>query len=116
MNQIECHPLLVQDSLLQYCQSKNIVVEAYSPLGQSKLINDKTVNKIASNYSVTSAQLLIRWGLQRGMVSLPKSKNPKRIAANFDVDSFEISADDMKALTAMNTDHHYSWDPYKHLD
>ncbi|KAI8980263.1 NADP-dependent oxidoreductase domain-containing protein [Pilobolus umbonatus] len=84
VNQIELHPYLPQEELVNYCQKHGIVVTAYPPLGcvNSPLLKDKTT--IADKYKVTPIQILISWGLQRNYSIVPKSANPSRIVSNFD--------------------------------
>ena len=91
VNQIEIHPFLPNTELVNYCFSKNILPEAYSPLGSQnqvpstgeKVGTNPTLNKIAEEGGHTLAQVLIAWGLKRGYVVLPKSGNPGRIESNF---------------------------------
>jgi diketogulonate reductase-like aldo/keto reductase len=98
VNQIELHPWLQQKEAVQYCEKEGIVLEAYCPLVRNQKADDKTLNAIADKYKVTTAQVLIRWSLQRGFVSLPKSDTPSRIEANAGLYGFELSKEDMKAL------------------
>ncbi|SCU93277.1 LAMI_0E13806g1_1 [Lachancea mirantina] len=98
VNQVETHPLLPQDELLAYGKEKGILLEAYSPFGSqgSPLLLEAVVKEIAEKNNVDPGQLLVSWGVQRGYVILPKSKNPSRIASNFHV--IDLSDEDMKAL------------------
>ncbi|EIE76206.1 hypothetical protein G6F46_009286 [Rhizopus delemar] len=86
VNQVELHPYLPQNKLIDYCQSKGIHVTAYSPLGstQSTLLQDATLNKIAEAHKISVAQVLLSWGVTRSSV-LPKSINPDRIKSNIDL-------------------------------
>lgn len=111
VNQVELHPYLYQSDLLDFCRSKNIVVEAYSPLTHGAKLNDKKLTAVAKRYSKSAAQILIRWALQRNTVVLPKSANPARIAENAAVFDFEISAADMQTLDGFNEDLRTCWDP-----
>lgn len=91
VNQIEIHPFLPNDEVVQYCFEHDILPEAYSPLGSQnqvpstgeKVSTNPTLNKIAEEGGYTLAQVLIAWGLRRGYVVLPKSSNPARIDSNF---------------------------------
>lgn len=87
---------------MEYCQSRGIVIEAYCPLVRNQKADDKTLNAIANKHKRSTAQVLIRWSLQRGFVSLPKSDTPSRIEANADLYGFELSTDDMKALNDLD--------------
>ncbi|GEQ69789.1 hypothetical protein JCM33374_g3463 [Metschnikowia sp. JCM 33374] len=87
VNQVELHPYLPQNELLEYCKRENIILEAYSPLGStdSPLLKDKTLGELASKYTTTIANILISWAVWRGTVVLPKSSTPSRIASNFEI-------------------------------
>lgn len=89
-NQIEAHPYLQQPELLKFCQSKGIVVEAYSPLGNNqtgepRTVDDPLVTEVAQQVGMDPGPLLASWGVQRGTVVLSKSVTPSRIAANLQV-------------------------------
>jgi 2,5-diketo-D-gluconate reductase A len=102
VNQIELHPLLNQAELRAVNARHNIVTEAYSPLAVGRLIDNETVTSIAGQYGRTAAQVLIRWSIQLGNVVIPRSGNPERIASNFDVFDFELTADHMEVLNGLN--------------
>ena len=101
VNQIELHPGQLDMSTLEVCRENGILVEAWSPLGEGKLLNDPSLCDIASKYGVSVAQLCIRWCLQNHTLPLPKSKNPHRIAENLQVLDFELSPEDMQKISAM---------------
>ncbi len=111
VNQVEFSPFLYQKELLEYCKSKNIEVEAYSPLARMKKKNNPVVNSIARKYNKTHAQILIRWCLEHKLISIPKSSNKKRIKENADVFDFSLNDDDMKQLDSLNENFRVSWDP-----
>jgi diketogulonate reductase-like aldo/keto reductase len=102
VNQIELHPLLNQAELRAVNARHNIVTEAYSPLAVGRLIDNATVTSIAGEYGRTPAQVLIRWSIQLGNVVIPRSGNPERIASNFDVFDFELTAAHMETLNGLN--------------
>ena len=102
-NQIRFHIGFTQDEVSGYCHSRDIVVEAYSPLGTGRLLVDPMLATMAAAYEVSVAQLCIRYTLQRGMVSLPKSTHPDYIRQNTQV-NFRLAASDMAALDAMSFD------------
>lgn len=101
VNQIEFHPGYMQRETLQMSQNLGLVVEAWSPLGNGRMLSDPMLVEIADSYGVSVAQLCVRWCLQHGTLPLPKSVSPERIAQNADVFGFEISADDMAAIDAL---------------
>ena len=102
VNQIELHPWCQQREIVKYCEDNGIVVEAYSPLVRNYKANDPTLLDMAKKYGKTTAQILIRWSLQKNWVSLPKSDTPERIKANADVFGFDLSSDDMKILNELD--------------
>ena len=101
VNQIEYHPGQTQAETVQFCRAHGIAVEAWSPLGTGRMLSNETLQRIARSYGKSVAQLCIRWCLQNGVVPLPKSVTPARIAENAAVFDFEITAADMDAINAM---------------
>ena len=111
VNQVEFHPFLYQKELLDYCQGKRIQVEAYSPLARGERFKQPRILSLAKKYSKTPAQLMIRWGIQHGVVVIPKSTREERIRENSQVFDFDISDDDMMSLDSLNEDLRLNWDP-----
>jgi 2,5-diketo-D-gluconate reductase A len=111
VNQIELHPLLNQAALRAVNAEHGIVTEAYSPLGVAKLLDNPAVTSIAAEYGKTPAQVLIRWNLQLGNVVIPRSSSPERIAQNADVFEFELAAEHMDALSALDDGTRFRPDP-----
>jgi len=111
VNQVEFHPFLYQKELLEYCQSKKILIEAYSPLTHGQRLDDRRLQQIAGKYAKSTAQILIRRCLQHGLVVLPKSVRRERIEENSAVFDFEIKADDMTQLDSLNENLRTCWDP-----
>lgn len=109
INQIEHTPLLHDPALLSFCREHGIQVVAWAPLLRGKF--GEEIPKIAEKYQKTPAQLLLRWNLQQGIIPIPKSKNPARLAENFDVFDFSVSEEDMARLNAMNCGKRTSFDP-----
>ena len=115
-NQVEFHPYHYQKDLLEYCNSKNIIIEAYSPLVHAKRMDEERLVAISEEIGKTPAQILIRWAMQRGMVVLPKSVNEGRIVQNFSVFDFEISDSLMKRLDNLDERYVTCWDPHNPPD
>jgi 2,5-diketo-D-gluconate reductase A len=111
VNQIELHPLLNQAELRAIDAEHDIVTEAYGPLGVGALLSNPTVTSIASSYGKSPAQVLIRWSLQLGNVVIPRSSSAERIAENFDVFGFELSAADMDSLNGLDDGTRFRPDP-----
>jgi diketogulonate reductase-like aldo/keto reductase len=111
VNQVEFHPFLVQPELLQFCQSRKIQVEAWSPLMQGRMITEPAVKKLADTYRKTPAQIVLRWDVQHGVVTIPKSTHSKRIAENAEIFDFELSQVDMNVLDALDEGKRVGPDP-----
>ena len=111
VNQVEYSPYLNRQALLDYCNKRSIAVEAYSPLTQGLRLDDEPLVRVARKCGKSTAQVLIRWGLQHGLIEIPKSVNPKRIQENAMVFDFEISAGDMLVLDGLNEGLHTGWNP-----
>lgn len=101
VNQIEFHPGFMQKDCVEFCRKHNILVEAWSPLGTGRMLDNPLLKAIADNYDKSVAQICIRWGLQHGVLPLPKSVTPDRIKENIDVWDFSISDSDMSRIDAM---------------
>ncbi len=101
VNQLEFHPGYTQMQTVEWMQQNGLLVEAWSPLGSGAVLKNGTLNMIAAKYGKSAAQLCVRFALQKGVVPLPKSTAPQRIAANADVFDFEITEEDMKAIGAL---------------
>jgi len=117
MNQVEMHPYLPQESLLKFCHEKNIHITAYSPLGRPgsqdagdptpKLIDHPVVQNIAKAHGKTPAQVLLRFGIERGVVVIPKSTHPGRITENLDAVSFSLAEEEVAQLRALEIPFRY---------
>lgn len=109
INQIELHPLSQKEDMRKYCKEKGIVVEAWSPLMQGNLSND-VIAEIAEKYNKSSAQIILKWHLQNGVLPLPKSVTPSRIIENFSLD-FTLEDSDMEKIKTLNEDKIFGSDP-----
>jgi len=106
VNQVEFHPFLYQEELLQFCKNNNIQLEAYSPLTRGEKLNHPAIVGLAKKFGKTSAQILIRWNLQHDVVVIPKSIHENRIKENSEVFDFQLEEKDMKLLDSLNEDLH----------
>ncbi len=113
VNQIELSPYCFKsrEGIVKLCLENSIAVEAYSPLVRTKRFNDPKLIELADKYDKTPAQILIRWALQKNIVVIPKSSNPKRIEENADVFDFNISANDLNRLDNFDENLIVCWDP-----
>jgi len=111
VNQVECHPTFLRTDLLPDLQARGTVLESWSPLGQASDLEAPTVVDIASSLGRTPAQVIIRWHLQHGFIVIPKSVHAERIASNFDVFDFELDADQITRIDALNAGNRIGPDP-----
>lgn len=102
VNQIELHPLLNQHDMRKTNAQHNVVTQSYTPLALGRLNDDPTVNSVAGEYGKTASQVLLRWNLQLGNAVVFRSANPEHIATDFDVFDFELAAEHMDAINALN--------------
>ena len=102
VNQIELHPRFQQGALRAFHAERGIVTESWSPLGQGKLVGDPTIDTIARKHGRTSAQVIVRWHLDLGLVVIPKSSRPERMRENLDVLDFRLDAEDVARLAALD--------------
>ena len=136
VNQVEFHPYLYQQELLEFCAARGIAIEAYSPLTQGERLSDRKLVAVAKKYSTaapspagrrlklpfmpaasrgdatkSTAQILIRWAIQHNLVVIPKSADPSRIRENAEVFDFAITDEDMRTLDGFNENLRTCWDP-----
>lgn len=111
INQVELHPYFQQTGLRHEHEQRDIVTEAWSPLGQGLELEDPAIVEIAEAHSKTPAQAIIRWHLQLGNVVIPKSVTPERIVENFDVFGFELSDAEMEAIRELDAGKRIGPDP-----
>ena len=103
VDQVQFSPFEYRRGLLEGCEERGVVIEAYSPLGTGRHLRDEAVRRIADRLERTPAQVLVRWSLERDLVVLPKSTHRERIEENARVFDFTLSDDDMAALDALDT-------------
>jgi len=109
VNQFELHPAYRQEDLIKYCQDENIIVQSYSPFGKGKLLiqnpdsNDNVIDMKKFNHpNKTTAQILLRWGWQKGHGLIPKSSNVERLKENMDIFDFELTGIEMEYLNSLS--------------
>lgn len=102
VNQIEFHPGWMQADVVEYCHKNDIVVQAWSPLGRTAVLDNEIIVKIAEKYNKSTAQICLRWVLQNNVLPLPKSVTPSRIKENTEVFDFVLDEEDMKAIDALH--------------
>ena len=111
--QNEIHPYYQEQDVVPFIQEKGIVVQCWYPLGgrghTAELLGDETISSIAEAHGVSSAQVILRWDLQRGIVVIPGSSNPEHIKENLDLFSFELTEEEMAAIRALDRNEKHDW-------
>jgi 2,5-diketo-D-gluconate reductase A len=102
VNQIEIHPYFTQEDVRAFDREHGIATEAWSPIAQGEVLDDPTIGRIAERLHRTPAQVTLRWHIQRGDIVFPKSVTPARIAENFALFDFELTDEDMSAITGLH--------------
>jgi methylglyoxal/glyoxal reductase len=115
VDQFEFHPLLQQKPLRDFCKQYGVQVEAYSPLIQGHFLKAPFISELAEKYNRTFAQVILRWDLQHGAVSIPKSSNPARIKENSEIFDFEISEEDMMKIDSLDSNQRFGSPPEKFM-
>ena len=111
VNQMEFHPYLVQQSLLDFCSQQGIQYEAWSPLMKGQIFDIPELVALAGKHQKTVVQIVLRWNLQKGVVTIPKSVKKERIINNADIFDFELSAADMAVIDALDRGERVGPDP-----
>lgn len=111
VDQLELNPTYQQREAVDYCRSKNILLEAWAPLMRGKAFSNPQIEAIAKAHGKDVGQICVRWSLQKGFLPLPKSVHLDRVRSNADVFDFELSPDEMAALDGMNTSTEYTFHP-----
>ena len=111
VNQIEVHPYLAQDDLRAFGTEHGIATEAWSPIARGKVLDDPTLEKIAEAHGKSTAQVTLRWHIQRGDIVFPKSVTRSRVEDNFDLFDFDLGDDEVQEITALNRDERIGPDP-----
>jgi diketogulonate reductase-like aldo/keto reductase len=111
VNQVECHPRLTQKEVQAFCKEQGIQLEAWSPLMQGELLDNDVLQAIATKHGKSVAQVILRWDLQNGIVTIPKSTKEHRIVENSSVFDFELTEEEMNQIDGLNQNHRVGPDP-----
>jgi 2,5-diketo-D-gluconate reductase A len=113
VDQIEVNPYLTQDDVRGFCAEHQIAIEAWSPIARGNALDDPTIDDISRRYGKTPAQVILRWHIERGDIVFPKSVSPARIRENIDIFDFELTGEDVEAISALNRNQRTGPDPDK---
>jgi len=111
VNQVEFHPELVQPELLQFCKENRIQPEAWRPLMKGQVNEIKLLQELAEKYQKSPVQIVLRWDIQKGVVTIPKSVTPERIIHNADIFDFELVQEDMDKIDSLDQNKRMGQDP-----
>jgi len=111
VNQVEYHPRLTQKEVQAFCQEHGIQMEAWSPLMQGQLLDHPILQEIANKHNKSIAQIILRWDLQNGVITIPKSTKEHRIVENSSIFDFELTKEDMERINGLNQNHRVGPDP-----
>lgn len=111
--QNEIHPYYQENDVIPYIQDLGIVMQGWYPFGgrghTSELLNDETIVQIANNHNVSSAQVILRWNLQKGVVVIPGSSNPSHIKENTEIYHFELTSEEMEQINSLDRNEKHDW-------
>ena len=111
LNQVEFSPFLYLRDLLDRCRQEGIQLQAYTPLVRGQKFGDPTLLRLAEKYSKTPAQILLRWAIELGVSTIPKSASPERLLENFSIFDFSLDTDDLRDLAALHQNYRVVDDP-----
>jgi 2,5-diketo-D-gluconate reductase A len=111
VNQIEAHPYLTQEGLLDFGARHEIATEAWSPLARGGVLRDPVIEEVARDNGRTPAQVVLRWHIQRGSIVFPKSSSPRRMEENFEIFDFALSEEDANRISALDRHERTGPDP-----
>ncbi|MFC2949639.1 aldo/keto reductase [Virgibacillus sediminis] len=114
INQVEYHPHLTQEKLMEYCDREGIQLEAWSPLKRGEIFDEPILQEVAEKHGKTVAQVVLRWDLQNGVITIPKSTKEHRIKENADIFDFSLSDEDMERINSLNKDDRVGSSPDKY--
>ncbi len=111
INQVEFHPRLQQLALREFCETNNIQLEAWAPLMQGGLLEEPTIAGIAAKYGKSNAQVILRWDIQNGVITIPKSVRKERMLQNADIFDFSLTDEELQVINDMNLEKRVGPDP-----
>ncbi|XP_053549300.1 uncharacterized oxidoreductase ZK1290.5 [Bombina bombina] len=111
LNQVEYHPFQRPQKLVEYCRRRGIIFGGYCPLAKGQALTHPDIIRLAKDYGRTPAQICIRWSIQNGVVTIPKSTKEERIRENCEVFGFSLADEDVQTLNSLHDGRHVSWDP-----
>lgn len=113
INQVEVHPLFTQKSLIEYCKSKGIIVQAYTPIARydDRMVRLPLLKKIAGKYQKTITQIILRWHIQNGLIPVIRSLNKQRQCENISIFDFLLTSEEMKQIDSININSRMRYDP-----
>ena len=115
VDQMEFSPWLYLKDELQYCKQHNIQLQSYSPLTRGKKFKDERLQKLCDKYHKTPAQIILRWNIEHGVSTIPKSSNKKRLQENFDIFNFSLSKEEIELMDSFNENFRVVEDPMEML-
>jgi 2,5-diketo-D-gluconate reductase A len=111
LNQVELHPWLTQEKVLEYDNSHSILTQAWSPLARGKILEEDMLAELAQSHGKSVAQIVLRWHIQRGVAVIPKSNSKERITENMNVFDFELSQQEIASISSLNSNFRTGVDP-----
>ncbi|KAM6989684.1 glyoxal reductase-like [Tautogolabrus adspersus] len=111
VNQVEYHPFQQPRELMEYCRQEGIAFQGYCPLAKGQALSDPAIIQLAQKYGRTPAQVCIRWSIQNGAITIPKSTKRERVVENCQVFDFQLEDKDMEAMKMLHDGRHVAWDP-----
>jgi methylglyoxal/glyoxal reductase len=111
VNQMEFHPYLIQQELVDLCTENNIIYQAWGPLIQGRVFDIPLLKQLGKKYRKNAAQIVLRWNLQKGIPTIPKSTNQTRIISNSEIFDFELTAEEVLLIDGLDKNHRFGYDP-----
>ncbi len=112
INQVEMHPYLLPQDILDYDHSHGIKTSSWSPLGNGYILRDFTIRKIATHLGRSPSQVALRWAIQKNVYVIPKATSDEHLKEDLNILDFKLSTDEMRQIDALNRDEHIDWDPH----